>query len=74
MNDIRYFKCENCNTLIRYPNWNKERERQINEMKCPQCFSNKLMTLKKRPYFRMKHKTFMTLWVTRDGIDVIISR
>lgn len=74
MNDIRYFKCKNCNTLIRYPDWNEEREKQINKIKCPHCDSNKLIILKKRPYYRLKHQTYLSLSVKKNGIDVIISK
>lgn len=74
MNCIRYFKCKNCKTLIRFPNWNKEKERQINDLKCPQCNSSKLEILRKRPYHRLKLETYLSLCVKHNGEYIVISK
>lgn len=75
MNLLKYFRCKKCNTLIRYLNWNKEKERHIKEMICPHCSSlNSFITLKKRPYYRLKHQTYLSLWVKRNGEYIVISR
>lgn len=74
MNRVRYFKCLNCDTLISFSDWSKEKERQINNNKCPQCKSSKLEILKKRPYYRLKHKTYLSLCVKYKGEFVIISK
>ena len=74
MQHIRYFKCKNCNTLIRFPNWNTEKERQINDIKCPQCDSDKLEILRKRPYYRLKLETYLSLTVKYHGEYITISK
>ena len=74
MNRVRYFKCKNCDTLIRYLNWNKAREKQINNIICPYCSKPKsLKTLSKRPYYRLKHKYYVSLCVKHNGEYIVIS-
>jgi len=74
MNRVRYFKCKKCDTLVRYLNWNKARERQIGNMKCPYCSSLKsLEILMKRPYYRLIHTYYVSLCVKYDGEYIVIS-
>ena len=75
MNRLRYFKCKKCDTLIRYLNWNKMKEREISKMKCPYCSNLKTLTiLNKRPYYRLKHQSYVSLWVKYNGEYIVISR
>lgn len=75
MNRVRYFKCKKCETLVRYLNWNKAKERQINDMKCPYCSSLKTLTiLNKRPYYRLKLQSYVSLCVKYNGEYIVITR
>jgi phage FluMu protein Com len=71
----KYLSCKKCNSLIRFSHWSAAKERLFKELKCPHCSALKsLKILKKREYYKLKHETYISLVVKRDGNEVIISR
>lgn len=72
---VRYFKCKKCEHLIRYLFWNIGKEKEMDNLVCPQCSSKKSFTiLTKRPYYRMKHLTYLSISVSKNGEKIVVSK
>ncbi len=75
MDREKYFKCKKCNHLIRFLNWNVKREKGIPDLKCPYCgLLKSLKILRKRPYYRLKLQTYLSIDVHKDGNELVLSK
>lgn len=75
MDREKYFRCKKCKHLIRFNHWNIEKERSIIDMLCPHCNAKRsLSILRKRPYYRNKLTTYLSIVVHRNGDELVLSK